>query len=133
MRADRAENATQLLVLLATGGMAGAASFTHMHDWTMQVSPTGTPNWFGWTNAIISELGPLAFALEMRRRRRNGLPIGLPATLLILAGGLSLAAQVSQAGNSLAGWILAAVPALAFMALVKLALSRVPARADQTA
>ena len=39
-------------------GMAGAASFTHVHDWTMHNSPAGTGNWFGWANAMVSELIP---------------------------------------------------------------------------
>ena len=45
-------------------------------------------------------------------------------TVLIAAAALSLAAQVAQARHSLTGWLLAAVPALAFLALSKLVLSR---------
>jgi hypothetical protein len=45
-------------------------------------------------------------------------------TVLIAAAALSLAAQVAQAKTGITGWLLAAVPALAFLALSKLVLSR---------
>ena len=45
------------------------------------------------------------------------------------AAGLSLAAQVAVAKPSPSGWLLSAVPALAFMALVKLVLATAPAPA----
>ncbi len=49
--------------------MAGAASFSHVHDWTMDNAPAGTGSWFGWANAMVSELIPLAAGLEARRRK----------------------------------------------------------------
>ena len=45
-------------------------------------------------------------------------------TVLIAAAVLSLTAQVAQARHSLTGWLVAMVPALAFLALTKLVLSR---------
>ena len=48
--------------------------------------------------------------------------------VLIAAAVLSLTAQVAQATPSLTGWLVAAVPALAFLALTKLVLSRTPAQ-----
>ena len=45
-------------------------------------------------------------------------------TVLIAAATLSLSAQVAQARHSLTGWLVAAVPALAFLALSKLVFSR---------
>jgi hypothetical protein len=107
--------------------MAGAASFTHVHDWTMRNVPTGTGGWFGWANAVISELTPTAAALEIRRRKRHDQPIAYPTAILILAAALSLTAQVAQATPSPTGWLVAAIPALAFLALTKLVLSRTPA------
>lgn len=126
----RAENIVQVIIVLAIGGMAGAASFTHVHDWTMHNVPPGTSGWFGWANAIISELTPTAAGLEIRRRKRTHRPVGYPVIVLIAAAALSLTAQVAQATPSLTGWLVAAVPALAFLALTKLVLSRTPA--DQT-
>ena len=91
----RGESVAQAVIMLAVAGMAGAASFTHVHDWTMHNSPAGTGSWFGWANAVISELTPTAAGLEIRRRKRQHRPIAYPMTVLIAAATLSLAAQVA--------------------------------------
>ncbi|SCG63247.1 hypothetical protein [Micromonospora coxensis] len=122
-RGTRAEGVVLVLILLTVAGFAGAASFTHVKDWTLANSPAGTGAWFGWANAVISELVPIACLLTIRRRRRTGAPIGYPLFLLIAAAGLSLAAQLAVAKPGISGWLLSAVPALAFMALVKLVLA----------
>jgi hypothetical protein len=127
-RPERIENTTQILILLVIGGMAGAASFTHVHDWTMHNSPPGTGGWFGWANAVISELTPTAAGLEIRRRKRAYRRVAYPMAVLIAAAVLSLTAQVAQAKHSLTGWLVATVPALAFLALTKLVLSRTTAK-----
>ena len=129
-RPDRIEAALQVLILLLIAAMAGAASFTHVHDWTMSNTPAGTGSWFGWANAIISELTPAAAGIEIRRRKRQHRPAAYPLAVLIAAAALSLSAQVAQARPSLTGWLLAAVPALAFLALTKLVFSRTPAQAS---
>ncbi|MEV1145191.1 hypothetical protein [Micromonospora sp. NPDC049799] len=125
--ATRIEGVVLVLILLTVAGFAGAASFTHVKDWTLANSPAGTGEWFGWANAVISELVPIACLLTIRRRRRTGAPIGYPLALLIAAAGLSLAAQLAVAKPGISGWLLSAVPALAFMALVKLVLAPIPA------
>jgi hypothetical protein len=122
----RVEGVVLVLILLTVAGFAGAASFTHVKDWTLANSPAGTGEWFGWANAVISELVPIAALLTIRRRRRTGGPIGYPLFLLIAAAGLSLAAQLAVAKPGPSGWLLSAVPALAFMALVKLVLAPAP-------
>src|SRR3954452_20043615 len=119
-RADRTETAVLAVILTVVAVAAGWASFTHVHDWTMRHAPAGTPDAFGWVNAVISELIPVAAVLTIKRRRRTGQPIGYPLFLLIAAASLSLAAQLAVAQPSPSGWLLSAVPALAFMALVKL-------------
>src|SRR3954454_23852756 len=119
-RADRTESAVLAVILTVVAVAAGWASFTHVHDWTMRHTPSGTPDLFGWVNAVISELVPVAAVLTIRRRRKTGRPIGYPLFLLIAAASLSLAAQLAVAQPSPSGWLLSAVPALAFMALVKL-------------
>jgi hypothetical protein len=124
VRTGRGETIAQVLILLLIAGMAGAASFTHVHDWTMRNAPPGTGSWFGWANAVISDLTPTAAGIEIRRRKRHRQPIGYPMTVLIAAAVLSLAAQVAQARPTPAGWISSAVPALAFLALTKLILGR---------
>jgi len=123
VKTDRAESVVQVLILIAIAGMAGAASFTHVHDWTMKNAPSGTGSWFGWANAIISELTPTAAGIEIRKRRRKDQPIGYPLFLIVAAAILSLSAQVAEAQHSFGGWISSAVPALAFLALTKLILS----------
>ncbi|WP_435586589.1 hypothetical protein [Micromonospora aurantiaca (nom. illeg.)] len=132
-RAARAESVVLVAILLVVGLAAGAASFTHVHDWTMTNSPAGTPGWFGWANACISELVPVAALLDIRRRRRAGRPTGYPLGLLIAAAGLSLAAQLAVAKPGVSGGLLSAVPALAFMALVKLVFASAPAPTSTTA
>jgi hypothetical protein len=127
VRASRVEGLVLVLILLTVAGFAGAASFTHVKDWTLTNSPAGTGQWFGWANAVISELVPTASALVMRRRRRTGQPIGYPMFLLISAVALSLAAQLAVAKPGFSGWLLSAVPALAFLGLTKLILSTQPA------
>ncbi|MDO3683485.1 hypothetical protein [Micromonospora sp. C28ISP2-4] len=122
----RIEGLVLVLILIAVAGFAGAASFTHVKDWTLANSPTGTGAWFGWANAVISELVPIACLLTIRRRRRTAAPIGYPLFLLIAAASLSLAAQLAVAKPGISGWLLSAVPALAFMALVKLVLAPAP-------
>jgi hypothetical protein len=125
-RAQRAESLVQIGILLLIGAMAGAASFTHVHDWTMHNSPAHTGDWFGWANAVISELTPTAAGLEIRRRKRHHQHIGYPMAVLIAAAIVSVAAQVAQAKPGPTGYLLAALPALAFLALSKLVLSRTP-------
>ncbi|MFI2666604.1 hypothetical protein [Micromonospora carbonacea] len=123
--ADRLESALLVLILLAVGGFAGAASFTHVHDWTMAHAPAGTGDWFGWANAVISELTPAAALLVIRRRRRRDPDASVlyPLTILIASVVLSLAAQIAVANDSFSSRLLSSVPALAFLALSKLVLT----------
>jgi hypothetical protein len=130
--ARRIENLVLVAILLVVAGFAGAASFTHVKDWTLANSPSGTGQWFGWANAVISELVPIAALLTIRRRRRTAAPIGYPMLLLAAAAGLSLAAQLAVAKPGPSGWLLSAVPALAFMALAKLVLTPITTPAPST-
>ncbi|MGC4852263.1 DUF2637 domain-containing protein [Micromonospora sp. DT4] len=118
------ESAVRLLILLAIGTMAGAAAFTHVHDLSVA---HGQPDWIGWANAVAVELMAIYLGLEIRARRRAGRPVGLVGSLLVAFALLSLAAQVAEAEPSLWGWTVAAVPSLAFLALVKVVLSNAPA------
>ena len=123
-RTGRLESAIEVTILLAVAGMAGAASFTHVHDWTMHNSPARTGDWFGWANAMVSELIPLAAGLEARRRMRHFGRAGIyPIALIIGAVALSLTGQFAEATHSVSGWLISAVPAIGFLALVKLVLS----------
>lgn len=118
--AQRLTDSLLVAIVLAVGLMAGAASFNHVHDWTMHNSPTGTAGWFGWANAVITELIPTAALIIIARRRRHNQPIGYPTWLLIVAIGLSLTAQLAVAVPTIFGWMVSALPAVAFFALSKL-------------
>ncbi|NIL40455.1 DUF2637 domain-containing protein [Salinispora arenicola] len=120
---QRTESAVRLVILLAIGTMAGAAAFTHVHDLSVA---HGQPHWIGWANAVAVELMAIYLGLEIRARRRAGRPVGLVGSLLVAFALLSLAAQVAEAESSVWGWIVAAVPSLAFLALVKVVLSNAP-------
>ncbi|MFG1884467.1 DUF2637 domain-containing protein [Micromonospora sp. NPDC049102] len=117
------ESAVRLLILLAIGTMAGAAAFTHVHDLSVA---HGQPDWIGWANAVAVELMAIYLGLEIRARRRAARPVGLVGSLLVAFALLSLAAQVAEAEPSVWGWTVAAVPSLAFLALVKVVLSNAP-------
>ncbi|MCZ7420585.1 DUF2637 domain-containing protein [Verrucosispora sp. WMMA2121] len=105
--------------MLAIGGAAGAASFTHVRD---VAAAHGQPGWLAWADAIVLELMSIASGLELRRRKRASVSVVFPATVLACAVTLSLAAQVVEAEPSPIGWIAAAVPALGFLVMVKIAL-----------
>ncbi|MBE1487507.1 DUF2637 domain-containing protein [Plantactinospora soyae] len=105
--------------MLAIGGAAGAASFSHVRD---VAAAHGQPGWLAWADAIVLELMSIASGLELRRRKRAGVSTVFPATVLACAVTLSLAAQVVEAEPSPIGWIAAAVPALGFLVMVKIAL-----------
>lgn len=126
-RGGKFETFVLVLILLAVGGAAGAASFTHVHDWTMRNSPASTGDWFGWANAVITELVPIAALLVMRRRRAAGQPIAYPVALLGGALILSVTAQLAVAKPGFFGGLVSVIPALAFAALAKLILGKAPA------
>jgi hypothetical protein len=105
--------------MLAIGGAAGAASFTHVHN---VAAAHSQPGWLAWADAIVLELMSIASGLELRRRKRAGVSVVFPAAVLACAVTLSLAAQVVEAEPTPIGWIAAAVPALGFLVMVKIAL-----------
>ncbi|MFI0791581.1 DUF2637 domain-containing protein [Micromonospora rubida] len=105
--------------MLAIGGAAGAASFTHVHN---VAAAHGQPGWLAWADAIVLELMSIASGLELRRRKRAQVSTAFPAAVLACAVTLSLAAQVVEAEPSPIGWTAAAVPALGFLVMVKIAL-----------
>lgn len=105
--------------MLAIGAAAGAASFTHVHD---VAASHGQPGWLAWADAVVLELMSVASGLELRRRKCVREPLWFPAVVLVVAVVLSLGAQVVEAEPSVIGWIAAALPAVGFLAMVKIAL-----------
>lgn len=129
MTGHRIESLIQVAIMLAIGAMAGAASFTHVHDVTVT---HGQPDWIGWANATVVELMSIALGLELRRRARTRRPTGFVASALVFFILISLAAQVVEAERSVIGWLAAALPAIGFLVLVKVVLSRTAATATAT-
>jgi hypothetical protein len=127
---ERAEGVVQVLILLTVGGVAAAASFTHVHN---VAAAHGQPGWLAWADAIVLELMSIATGLEIRRRARNRRPAGFVLAVLVAAVALSLSAQVVEAEPSIVGWLAAALPALGFLACVKIVLSRTVATGDPAA
>lgn len=117
----RIEGVVQIVIMLAIGGAAGAASFTHVHN---VAAAHGQGGWLAWADAVVLELMSIASGLEMRRRKRQHKPVFFPATVLVCAVALSISAQVVEAERSVIGWIAAALPALGFLVMVKIALGR---------
>lgn len=128
-RGERIEGIVQTIIMVAIGCAAGAASFRHVHD---VAQAHGQPGWLAWADALILEAASVAAGLEIRRRKRRGKPVGFPATTLTLAVALSLAAQVVEAEPSVIGWLAAALPALGFLAMVKMAMGRADTLSDVT-
>jgi hypothetical protein len=129
-RAARIEGITQIAILLVMGVMAAAASFKHIHDLAVA---NGQPSWIGWVDAVVVELMSIVAGLESRRRKRTGQPTRFVHFVLYGAALVSLAAQVAKAAPSVWGWIMAALPAAGFLAVVKIVLARTPieTRPDQ--
>ena len=114
------EAVVQVVIMLAIGCAAGAASFTHVRA---VAAAHGQDGWLAYADAVVLELMSIASGLELRRRRRHRHPVALPALVLVCAVTLSLAAQVVQAEPSVIGWIAAALPAAGFLTMVKIALT----------
>ncbi|GIH12471.1 DUF2637 domain-containing protein [Rugosimonospora africana] len=129
-RGERVEGVVQVLILLAIGSMAAAASFTHVHN---VAAAHGQPGWLAWADAVVLELMSIATGLEIRRRHRAGRGAGFVLWVLIGAVALSMSAQVVEAERSVIGWLAAALPAAGFLALVKIVLTRTPAGTDPAA
>jgi hypothetical protein len=78
---------------------------------------------YGYTNAAISELIPVAALIVYRMCRRHDRSTKLAVFLIIAAGALSLSAQLAVAKSSPSGWVVSAAPMAAFMLLTKLVLA----------
>jgi hypothetical protein len=120
-RTDRAADALASLLMVGMGGLAGAASFTHVHDLAAHHGQTG---WLAWAVAVSIELMAIVAALEIRRAKRVGTSVRMPFAVLVGGFALSLAANVAEAESSPWGWITAATPAGAFLIVAKLAMRR---------
>ncbi|MCX9189930.1 hypothetical protein C3Y87_00530 [Carbonactinospora thermoautotrophica] len=109
--------------LVALAGIAGAGSFTHIKTTAAEHGQSG---WMAWAVAICIDLMAVMAGREIRRDKklgrtpRNRLGVSWPLVVLVASIGLSLAANLEQAGPGPWGKVVAAVPAGAFLIAVSL-------------
>lgn len=120
----RAESAAQLVLMLGVGSVAACASWSHVVDLAEQ---NGQPGWLAVADAAVLETLAVSMGLDVRRRRRNGESTRFALCVLVAAVVLQLAAQVAQAPVTFWGWTMAALPAVGFLLLVKVAMTRTAA------
>ena len=116
----------RLAVAVVLGGIGAAAGFTHTHNWA---DHHGQHGWLAWADAVVIEGITTVAGFEIRRDHQAGrrAPVSLPIVVLVVGFLVQMAAQVAEAERTPAGWLLAAMPALGFLTVVKLLMRRLPA------
>ena len=122
MRA-RLDNVIRIGVATVLGGIGAAAGFTHTHDWAANHGQTG---WLAWATAVVIEGIAIVAGIEIHHDRAAGRPYRFPMVVLVFGVLVQMTAQVAEAERSPAGWLVAAMPALGFLAVVKLLMRRMP-------
>jgi len=115
----------RIVVTVLLGGIGAAAGFKHTHDWAVTHGQTG---WLAWADAVVIEGIAVVAGFEIHRdqhsvnrpRRR----VSFPMVVLVAGFGVQMAAQVALAEPTVPGWLLAAMPALGFLVVVKLLMRR---------
>ncbi|OLF17294.1 DUF2637 domain-containing protein [Actinophytocola xanthii] len=110
-------------VAVVLGGIGAAAGFTHTHDWAANHGQTG---WLAWATAVVIEGIAIVAGIEIHHDRSAGRPFTFPMLVLVFGVLVQMTAQVAEAERSPAGWLVAAMPALGFLAVVKLLMRRMP-------
>lgn len=118
--------AIRTTITIALGGIGASAGFTHTHDWA---NAHGQHGWLAWADAVVIEGMAIVAGFEIHRdhaAHRTGRTALLPQLVLAVAFLIQMTAQVAQAEPTPAGWLLAAMPALGFLIVVKLAMRHIP-------
>jgi hypothetical protein len=110
-------------VAVVLGGIGAAAGFTHTHDWAANHGQTG---WLAWATAVVIEGIAIVAGIEIHHDRAAGRSFRFPMIVLCFGVLVQMTAQVAEAEPSPAGWLVAAMPALGFLAVVKLLMRRMP-------
>jgi hypothetical protein len=123
--ADRLVSIIRVIVTVVLGGIGAAAGFTHTHDWAAHHGQTG---WLAWADAIVIEGIVVVAGFEVQRDHRtgSGRTVTFPMLVLVAGFGVQMTAQVALAEHTAAGWLVAAMPALGFLVVVKLLMRRTP-------
>lgn len=122
------ESKVRTVITVAVGAIGGAIGFWHTYEWAVENGQKGP---VAWGIAVVVESMAVVAGLELRRRYGIG-----PLLVLVAAFLLQMAAQVAGARDTVAGWLLAATPALGFLVIVKFGLRAAADRdkdAQQTA
>ncbi|HVV09236.1 DUF2637 domain-containing protein [Amycolatopsis sp.] len=121
----------RLAVTIILGGIGAAAGFTHTHDWAVH---NGQAGWLAWADAVVIEGMAIVAGFELHRDHHNAnrRRISFPAVVLVAGITIQMAAQVALAPRTPAGWLLAAMPALGFLVVVKLLMRRAPTDTPDT-
>lgn len=111
---SRLEDTVRTLVLLVAAVIGAAIGFTHSRAWA---ESNGQHGLLGVGTAVMIELIVVIAGLELRRR------FGLLPVLVLVAGiTVQMVSQVAEAPPTWSGWLVACVPSLGFLAIVKLVL-----------
>lgn len=122
MRA-KLEQVIRIGVAVVLGSIGAAAGFTHTHNWAASNGQTG---WLAWATAVVIEGMAIVAGFEIHHDRAAGRSYTFPAVVLVFGVAVQMTAQVAKAEPSPAGWLVAAMPALGFLAVVKLLMRRAP-------
>lgn len=125
MKSTKAEDVVHMLITIGVGAIGGAVGFKHSHDWAVA---NGQEDWIAWAVAVVIECMVIVAGLELKRRVK-----AFPVMVLVGAFLMQMAAQVASAPKTVAGWLIAATPALAFLVIVKMLLGRLMERQRQPA
>ncbi|WIY00061.1 DUF2637 domain-containing protein [Amycolatopsis mongoliensis] len=125
-RTRRLVDTIRVLVAVVLGTIGAAAGFTHTHDWAVHHGQLG---WIAWADAVVIEGIVIVAGFEVQRDHRAGgsRKLTFPLGVLVAGFGVQMAAQVALAEPTPAGWLVAAMPALGFLVVVKLLMRRAPA------
>ncbi|MEU8635170.1 DUF2637 domain-containing protein [Amycolatopsis sp. NPDC048633] len=128
-RTRRLVDVIRTLVAVVLGTIGAAAGFTHTHDWAVHHGQLG---WIAWADAVVIEGIVIVAGFEIQRDHRTGgsRKLTFPVAVLVAGFGVQMAAQVALAEPTPAGWLVAAMPALGFLVVVKLLMRRTPAPED---
>ncbi|MEU0794828.1 DUF2637 domain-containing protein [Amycolatopsis sp. NPDC005961] len=124
-RTRRLVDIVRTLVAVVLGTIGAAAGFTHTHDWAVHHGQLG---WIAWADAVVIEGIVIVAGFEIQRDHRTGgsRKLTFPVVVLVAGFGVQMAAQVALAEPTPAGWLVAAMPALGFLVVVKLLMRRTP-------
>ncbi|HEX3782671.1 MAG TPA: DUF2637 domain-containing protein [Pseudonocardiaceae bacterium] len=126
MRKPDLTTLTRTVVTVALAGIGASAGFTHTHDWADAHWQHG---WLAWADAVVIEGMAIVAGFEVHRDHqagRKGRAALVPQVVLVVSFLIQMTAQVAQAQPTPAGWLLAAMPALGFLTVVKLIMRRIP-------